>query len=485
MNLVVKASNIDIEYNGNQILDISELEVYSYDRIGIVGYNGVGKSTLLKIITSQIKIDSIKVQSYGKIGYIPQLEELDIKNLDNKKILGNLDVHNLNKGIISGGEETKLKIAQLLSEDADGIFLDEPTCNLDNESIKYIANSLKHYNGCVVLVSHDRYFLDEIVDKIWELKDGKIIEYWGNYTDYLNQKKLDKKISLRNYEQYISERKRLENIKNEKLKQIGRFTKKSNKRNKENGGRLAHQKSTGSKEKAFYNSIKVIEKRLEELGEVRKPIKEREINFKVNSLLEIHNQIPILSNDLNKEICGKIIFKNAKFSVPLNKKVAIIGKNGSGKTTLLKMIINKEDGIEISPKVKIGYFSQDGYKYEKENNILDFLMENSDYNISEIRNIIAMIGLDQNVINRKIGTLSGGETIKILLCKVLLGKYNVLILDEPSNYLDIRGIEALEKIIKEYKGTIIFVSHDKRLVDSVADVIYEIEDKKIIEKYKL
>jgi len=189
-----------------------------------------------------------------------------------------------------------------------------------------------------------------------------------------------------------------------------------------------------------------------------------------------------MSDNLNKKIGDKIIFENAKFKIPLGKKVAITGANGTGKTTLLKMILNKENGIEISPKVQIGYFAQNGYKFEKEKNVLEFLKEDSDYQVSEIRSMIAMLGLEQNVITRKMQTLSGGEIVKILLCKMLLGKYNVLIMDEPNNYLDIQSIEALEILMKQYKGTIIFVSHDKRLVENVADIIYEIKDNKITEK---
>ena len=178
----------------------------------------------------------------------------------------------------------------------------------------------------------------------------------------------------------------------------------------------------------------------------------------------------------------KVLFEKCfKFLIPLGKKVAITGANKSWKTTLLKMILNKENGIQISPKVQIGYFAQNGYKFEKDKNVLEFLKESSDYPVSEIRSMISMLGLEQNVITRKMQTLSGGEIVKILLCKMLLGRYNVLIMDEPNNYLDIPSIEALESLMRQYKGTIIFVSHDKRLVQNVADIIYEINNQKIIE----
>lgn len=482
MDLIIKARKIDIEYNGKQILDIDDLEIYSYDKIGIVGKNGVGKTTLLKILLEQIKLEQAEIKTYGKISYIPQLEQIKINHVEDKAILGKLNVHNVIGNELSGGEETKLKIAKALAENSDAIFADEPTCNLDNESIKYITNTLKYYAGSVVVISHDRYFLDEIVNKIWEIENGQITEYWGNYTQYLEQKEQENQTRIRKYEQYVNEKQRLEKIVDEKLKQAQKVGKRKNKKNTENGGRLAHQKSTGSKEKALHKSAKVIEKRIEKLEEISKPAKERQIHFNISSSLEMYNPIPIMSDNLNKKVSNKIIFENAKFKIPLGKKVAITGANGSGKTTLLKMILNKEEGIEISPKVQIGYFAQNGYKFEKEQNVLEFLRKTSDYPISEIRSMIAMLGIEQNVINREMKTLSGGEAIKILLCKMLLGRYNVLIMDEPNNYLDIQSIVALENLMQQYKGTIIFVSHDKRLVENVADIIYEIKDNKIIEK---
>ena len=317
-----------------------------------------------------------------------------------------------------------LKIAKALAENSDAIFADEPTCNLDNGSIEYITNTLKYYSGSVVVISHDRYFLDEIVNKIWEIENGKITEYWGNYTQYLEQKEQENRTHIRKYEQYVNEKQRLEKIVDEKLKQAQKVGKRKSQKNTENGGRLAHQKSTGSKEKALHKSAKVAEKRMEELEEISKPTKERQIHFKISSSLEMYNPVPIMSDNLNKKVSNKVIFENAKFKIPLGKKVAITGANGTGKTTLLKMILNKEEGIEISPKVQIGYFAQNGYKFEKEQNVLEFLRKASDYSISEIRSMIAMLGIKQNVITREMKTLSGGEVIKILLCKMLLGRYN-------------------------------------------------------------
>lgn len=199
-----------------------------------------------------------------------------------------------------------LKIAKALAENSDAIFADEPTCNLDNGSIEYITNTLKYYSGSVVVISHDRYFLDEIVNKIWEIENGKITEYWGNYTQYLEQKEQENRTHIRKYEQYVNEKQRLEKIVDEKLKQAQKVGKRKSQKNTENGGRLAHQKSTGSKEKALHKSAKVAEKRMEELEEISKPTKERQIHFKISSSLEMY-----------KEYQNKI--KNISFMSETNK----------------------------------------------------------------------------------------------------------------------------------------------------------------------
>ena len=207
-----------------------------------------------------------------------------------------------------------LKIAKALAENSDAIFADEPTCNLDNGSIEYITNTLKYYSGSVVVISHDRYFLDEIVNKIWEIENGKITEYWGNYTQYLEQKEQENRTHIRKYEQYVNEKQRLEKIVDEKLKQAQKVGKRKSQKNTENGGRLAHQKSTGSKEKALHKSAKVAEKRMEELEEISKPTKERQIHFKISSSLEMYNPVPIMSDNLNKK-------------VSLSRKIIIFSRN--------------------------------------------------------------------------------------------------------------------------------------------------------------
>ena len=418
MELILKAKDIRVEFKGRDVLDINELEVYDYDRIGLVGANGAGKSTLLRVLLGELTPPGCKMNRLGELAYIPQLDEVTLQEEKDFALVGKLGVEQLNIQTMSGGEETRLKIAQALSAQVHGILADEPTSHLDREGIDFLIGQLKYFTGALLVISHDRYFLDEIVDKIWELKDGKITEYWGNY-------------------------------------------------------------SIGSKEKKMYNAAKTLEHRIAALGKVEAPEGIRRIRFRQSKALELHNPYPIVGAEINKVFGDKALFENASFQIPLGAKVALTGGNGIGKTTLIQMILNHEEGISISPKAKIGYFAQNGYKYNSNQNVMEFMQKDCDYNISEIRSVLASMGFKQNDIGKSLSVLSGGEIIKLLLAKMLMGRYNILIMDEPSNFLDIPSLEALEILMKEYTGTIVFITHDKRLLENVADVVYEIRDKKI------
>ena len=230
---------------------------------------------------------------------------------------------------------------------------------------------------------------------------------------------------------------------------------------------------------SYTHLAKSLEHRIAALGNVEAPEDIRRIRFRQSKALELHNPYPIVGTDITKIFGDKVLFEDASFQIPLGAKVALTGGNGTGKTTLIQMILNYEDGISISPKAKIGYFAQNGYKYNSNQKVLEFMKEDCDYNVSEIRSVLASMGFKQNDIGKSLSILSGGEIMKLLLAKMLMGRYNILLMDEPSNFLDIPSLEALEILMKEYAGTIMFITHDKRLLENVADVIYEIKDKKL------
>lgn len=483
MELLIKAKDIRVEYVGRDILDIDDLELYDYDRIGLVGANGAGKSTLLKVLSGDLVLPHFKVTRRGSFSLIPQLDDIVVQEKKDYALTGKLGVDRLEVQTMSGGEETRLKIAQALSEQVHGIFADEPTCHLDREGIDFFVNQLKYFPGALLMVSHDRYFLDAVVDKIWELKDGKIIEYFGGYSDYLRQKEEERKDQAVKYEQFIAERDRLERAIAEKQKQARKVEQKhkgaTRKNNTESSGRLGHQKTVGSKQKKLHNAAKNMEHRIDALDDSKTPEAVRTIRFRQSKALGLHNPFPITGTDIYKRFGERTIFEKASFQIPLGAKVALTGGNGVGKTTLFHMILERESGISISPKAEIGYFAQTGYKFERKQGVMEFMQENCDYQVSEIRSVLASMGFSQSDVRKELSVLSGGEIIKLLLAKMLLSRYNILLMDEPSSFLDLPSLEALEIMMKDYAETIFFISHDKRLLENVADMVYEIKGGQI------
>lgn len=482
--LLIKGKDIYVEYMGRDVLDIDRLEVYEYDRIGLVGANGAGKSTLFKLLLGMIPLQHGRIDREGTFSYIPQLEEAVVREARDYAIMGKLGVDRVQAETMSGGEETRLKISQALSDQVHGILADEPTSHLDREGIDLLISRLKHYAGALLVISHDRYFLDQVVDKIWELKDGKIAEYWGGYSDYLAQKEEERRSQALQYQQVAAERERLEQAIEEKKSQARKLDQRAKaaerKNNTESGGRLGHQKSQGSKQKKLHNAAQNMEKRIEALGEAAAPEAIRSIQFRQSKALELHHPYPITGSEISKRFGEKVIFDHASFQFPLGGKIAITGANGSGKTTLFNMICEREPGIALSPKAEIGYFVQTGYKFEQNQNVLAFLQESCDYPVSDIRAVLAAMGFAQQDVRKELSVLSGGEIIKLQLAKLLLGRYNILLMDEPSNFLDIPAMEALETMMRKYAGTIVFISHDARLIEGVADQVYEVKDGRLV-----
>jgi len=481
--LLIKANELYVEYLGRDVLDIEHLEMYKYDRIGLVGANGAGKSTLLKALLGKIPLQQGKIEREGAFAYIPQLEDAAAPLDQDYAIAGRLGINRLQAETMSGGEDTRLKIARALSEEVHGIFADEPTCHLDREGIDFLVNRLKHFDGALLIISHDRSFLDQVVDKIWELADGRITEYWGGYTDYLAQKEEERKRQADEYKQFVAERERLEQAIEEKISHARKLDQRAKgadrKNNTDNGGRLSHQKPQGSKQKKLYNAAKNMERRIEALGDVSPPEAIRSIQFRQSKALALHNPFPITGTGLHKRFGDKNILDNVSFQFPLGAKIAIIGPNGAGKTTLFNLIRDRENGIVLSPKAEIGYFVQTGYKVNRNQNVMVYMQENCDYPVSDIRAVLASMGFTQQDVRKELSVLSGGEMIKLQLAKLLLGRYNILLMDEPGNFLDIPALEALESMMRQYLGTIVFITHDARMVEKVADQAYELKNGRL------
>lgn len=474
--LLLELNKVKKFYGYKLILDIDELKIYLGDRIGIVGLNGAGKTTLIDILSQRINPDEGRVKLLGEFAYISQSGRPDHKNISSE-MSSKFRVARTWNDNMSGGEKTRFKLAQALDKDSEIIFADEPTSNLDIDGIRLLEERLNEYKGTLIIISHDRDLLDKLCNKIIEVENAKIKVYNGNYTDYRKQKEDERERALFEYNQYINEKKRLEAIIQD-TRQKSLSIKGPPKRMGISEARL--HKMGGQKSKAnLEKKINNLRKRIEHLEEKDNPIEARKIKIEMLGSSNLYSRIIIEGQDINKKFEDKIIFKDADFTIYNGNKVALLGPNGSGKSTLIKMIINKEEGIKIAQKARIGYFSQDMDILDQDLNILENVMNTSFYPENLARLILARLLFKGDSVYKKVSVLSGGELVKVSFAKLILQDNNLLILDEPTNYLDVDSLEAIESLLKEYDKTLLFVSHDRRFISSIADHIMTIENHKI------
>ncbi|WP_034638604.1 ribosomal protection-like ABC-F family protein [Desulfofalx alkaliphila] len=474
--LLIECSKIKKSFGHRLILDIDDLKIYSEDRVGIVGVNGAGKTTLLNILSKRMEPDEGWVRLYGKAGFISQLDEPDRKYIS-EEAAAKFGIRPLWNGKMSGGEKTRFKLAQALEEPNMMIFADEPTVNVDMEGIELVEGKFADYQGALIIISHDRSLLDKLCTQIIEIENSKIKIYKGNYSDYRAQKMRERERAQFEYEEYIKEKKRLKTVMI-KIKQKAKGMRKTPKRMGNSEARLHRlgpQRAMAGLERAVEN----VKKRIEHLEVKEKPKIPPAIKMDLLDSGKLHSKIIVEGENLNKAFGEKVIFKQAAFKIYNSSKVALIGPNGSGKSTLIKMIIDGDGAIKTAQGVKIGYFSQELEILREDQSIIESVMESSIYPENFARLILARLLFREDTVYKKISVLSGGERVKVSFAKILLADNNMLILDEPTNYLDINSLEVVEEALREYDRTLLFVSHDRRFVENVADQIMSIENYQI------
>ncbi|MCI0764927.1 Msr family ABC-F type ribosomal protection protein [Bacillus sp. TL12] len=480
--LCFELENVEVTYLDKEVLKMERLAVHQFDRIGIVGKNGAGKSTLLKLLASKVKPTKGVVKCHVAPGYFEQLETPTTDEVD-VALLGRLAVPKNTNGL-SGGEQTRLKLAQLFTHYHEALLIDEPTTHLDQGGISFLLDELRYYYGALVLISHDRAVLDELVTTIWEVHEGKVHVYSGNYSEYMMQKQSEREQQKQAHEQFIKEKNRLEKAAQEKMKKANKIAQAGNmskKESKSKANRMFESKSKGTSQKAVHRAAKSIEQRMEKLQKVEAVQEERNIVFRQSQTRELHNKFPIMADRLTLQVQNKVLLNRVSFQLPLGKKIAITGANGSGKSTLLHHIANHGEGLTISPKAKIGYFNQMSYQFTSDGTVLQFVKNCSEYDEGFLRSVLYSMQFVGTDILKNVKSLSGGEAIRLQLCRLFLGEYNILLLDEPTNFLDIHAIEALERFMAAYEGTIVFVSHDQTFINHVADMQYKIDAEKLIQ----
>ncbi|HOE06374.1 MAG TPA: ABC-F family ATP-binding cassette domain-containing protein [Bacilli bacterium] len=476
--MLLIAENIQKTYSDKILLDHITLSVDQKDKIGIIGANGCGKSTLLKIISGKLESETGEVTLIGetKVSYLPQELDLDedayplewIMKDSNKKnqeyqehevkaLLTKLELFDYHRKIalLSGGEKKKVALTKALVTPSDMLILDEPTNHLDSDIILWLEKYLIKYTGAILMVTHDRYFLDRITNKIIELNKGRLTTYEANYSKYLSLK-----ASIA--EQELSKERKLQALIRKEYEWISR-------------GAMARTSKDKKRIEKYENLIsqkKVVEKKL-----VMESAKTR-LGKKTIELVKV-------GKSYQEEI-----FKDFSFLLDREDRVGIIGKNGSGKTTLLKIIVGEEipdcGEVIIGETVKIGYFSQNNEKLDDNVKAIDYIKDIAEMVKTKKGYITASQMLENFLFENPhsyIGNLSGGEKRRLSLLGILMSAPNVLLLDEPTNDLDITTLTILEDYLEAFSGAIIVVSHDRYFLDRVVNRVFVLKEDKIFYQY--
>ncbi len=510
---LVNLNNISKSYGTDLVLKGISWQIEEGRKIGLLGSNGVGKTTLFRIITGDLETDRGEVTRSRtlKIGFLPQECELEddlslfdemlkpfshllklhdkLRNLEKEmssgrdldklmKRYGELQIEYENSGgytyenkietvlsglgfkkedfdkninILSGGEKNRAALASVLLSEPNLLLLDEPTNHLDIEGTEWLEGYLSEFPGTVVLVSHDRYFLDRVIREVVELEDHQIEKYKGNFSAYVIEKARRQEKSLKEYE-----------AQKEFILRTEEFIRRN---------------IAGQKTKQAQSRRKALQK-LERLEKPKTKAKKVKLSF---APTQRSSRGLVWSEGLGKRFGERVLFENVEFFLERYDRVGLIGPNGSGKTTFLKMLLGEErptsGELKIGGNLDIGYYDQEHEGLDMESSVSDEIWKiKPQMLVSDLRSFLAKFLFFEDDVFRKIKTFSGGEQSRVVLAKLILSKPNLLILDEPTNHLDIASREVLERSLCEFGGTILVVSHDRYFLNRVVNKIYAIED---------
>ncbi|WP_142329983.1 ribosomal protection-like ABC-F family protein [Bacillus thuringiensis] len=524
---ICSVNNVTKSFGGNIIFENISLEIKNGERVGLVGRNGSGKTTIFGLLTGMESLDAgaIHMKKGTRIGHVAQIPKFDEvltvydvlssafkveKELEKEmhaletnmaeeqeqsslqklmerygviqekfaflggyeieanimKVANGLQVTDLFSRVfteLSGGEQTKVSLAYMLLQKPDLLLLDEPTNHLDLFAVEWLEQFLKEYTGTVMVISHDRYFLDEVVTKIFDLEDGEIHVYHTNYSQFVEEKE---ERLLQEFQAYQEQQKKIKKMK-EAIKRLREW---ANQANPPNEG--------------LHKRARNMERALERIEKLKRPILERKQMGLQFEGQERSGKDVVVMKEVSKGFAGRPLFEQANLHVRFQERAAIVGRNGTGKTTLLKLLlkeINPDIGeIRIGSSVKIGYLSQHTYGNVK-SNVLEAFREYVAVTEGEARHILANFLFYGPAVFKKVTQLSGGEKMRLRLAQLMYQDINFLILDEPTNHLDIESREVLEEALEQYNGTILAVSHDRYFLNKLFEKTYWIDECKLFE----
>ncbi|MED3551248.1 ribosomal protection-like ABC-F family protein [Cytobacillus praedii] len=512
-------------YGGNSVFENLSFEIHEKDIVGLVGRNGSGKTTLFKLLagiespdTGQVHwrrgceigfLEQIPSYPHGmmtievlKMSFVHLLEMEEamkkiekemgeetspekLNRLVNKygelqeqftlqngyeidasidRISNGLNIADLldkDFNSLSGGEKTKICLGQMLLKSPNFLLLDEPTNHLDIKAVEWLARFLKDYDGTVVIISHDRYFLDETANKILDLEDGELTIYHTNYSGFVKEKE---ERLLREFQQYEEQQKKIKKMK-ETIKRLKEW---ANQANPPNAG--------------LHRRARSMEKALERMEKLNRPVVTRRMNMDLDSTDRSGKDV-VYMKAVSKFFGNQNLFDEVDIHVQFQDRIAIVGDNGTGKSTLIKMILGEivadKGEVRRGSNVKVGYLSQHVFAEAKDQSIIETFRDEISVTEGEARHILARFLFYGHAVFRKVSQLSGGEKMRLRLAQLMYQDINFLILDEPTNHLDIESREVLEEALEDYQGTILAVSHDRYFINRIFQKIYWINDKKV------
>ncbi|EPY13181.1 MULTISPECIES: ribosomal protection-like ABC-F family protein [Paenibacillus] len=506
MTLLLSCRNLAKAFGDLQVLRNVQLDIAKGDRIGLVGCNGAGKTTLAQLLYGTVKPDTGVITCFGDsidIGYLKKSTSYSVQMFSEMSVcmlekdgassfmtatsmMGVRQVQSWEMERarhLSGGERTKLALAHIWSTRPHLLLLDEPTNHLDLDGVEWLIRELNSYDGSMLVISHDRYFLDRTVQRTIELEDGVAHEYMGNYSAYRDEKARRYQNQLHQYETEQKYKAKIE-------VEINRLEQWSSKAHREAGkvGKMAEMR-TGIKEfyrtkaKKMDRQVKSRIKRLRriECEGIQKPRKEQQIYFEFDHP-DKRGRRMLEANRIHKSAGNKLLFQDSSFTVQRGDRIGLLGPNGCGKSTLIRMLIGQlqpdRGEIWLSPSIKPAYLSQELDDMDVEQCALEWYGYDSD-SLAEVRTVLAQMGIEAEMLMKPMKQLSLGERMRLKIANLIVNRSDVLVLDEPTNHLDLQSRTQLEETLTSYSGTMLIASHDRYFLERVCQKWLVFHDGKV------